>query len=187
MGVDVSIYLEVRLDGGWKLVQFSLDGMPSEGDVPRPVWYGPYHHFEDFMESRDVCFCYRDDYTGILSPELEAYFGGRVSFSYFAWGAFLKYCKERLDEFEHRLEKSESYPMKAQLDRIESILRRLAKEPESGLFEGEVCPVSPVEVWEGFLEDCYGLFGLKMVVGWILSKFDAEFDSKDVRLVCWIC
>jgi hypothetical protein len=187
VGVDVSIYLEVRLDGGWKLVQFSLDGMPSEGDEPRPVWYGPYHPFEDFMESRDVCFCYRDDVTGILSPELEAYFGGRVSFSFFAWADYLKYCKERLEEFEQRLEKSESYPMKAQLDRIESTLRRLVKEPVSGLSECEDCPVSPVEVWEGFLDGCYGLFGLKMVVGWILSKFDAEFDSKDVRLVCWIC
>ena len=185
MGVDIAFYIEVRNQENWVRLHFKPPFETKE-DLNQSYWdtdcyFCRYYHFTNFLD--EAASHIKGGPKERICKEIAEHLEDDDSYGTFMFDDLVQYC----DELDKRLLASLSnaglYPMKQQLDRIESYLRALQptneKQEENQEEEiGDELYYSASDIYEEHIEAYYCVRRLRDIVSGIVAACPIPSPSR---------
>ncbi len=194
MGVDIAFYIEVRNQENWVRLHFKPP-FKTEEEAYQSYWdtdcfFCRYYHFTDFLnEARSNI---RGGPKERICKEIAEHLEEDDSYGTFMFVDLVEYCEEAEKKMFASLTNAGLFPVKQQLDRIESILKAI--HPETGRKDepqeeddSEDIYYSAVEIYEEYTSEYYCVRHLRDIVSGIVAACHPYVEESDVRIFYLIC
>ena len=194
MGVDIAFYIEVRNQENWVQLHFKPPFETKE-DSNQSFWdtdcfFCRYYHFTDFLHHAGghIVGGPRER----ISKEIAEHLEEDDSYGTFMFVDLVKYCEEAEKKMFASLANAGLFPMKQQLDRIESILKSIhpateRKDDSEKDDDNEDMYYSAAEIYEEYASEHYCVRHLRDIVSGIVAACHPYVEESDVRIFYLIC
>ena len=193
MGVDIAFYIEVRNQENWVRLHFK-PSFATKVDTDQSYWntdcyFCRYYHFTKFLD--EAASHIRGGPRERICKEIAEHLEDDDSYGTFMFVDLVEYCEEVEKKMFASLANAGLYPMKHQLNRIESILKSIhpvteGKDTEEG--DGnEGMYYSAAEIYEEYTSEHYCVRHLRDIVSGIVAACHPYVEESDVRIFYLIC
>ena len=194
MGVDIAFYIEVRNQENWVRLHFK-PSFATKVDTDQSYWdtdcyFCRYYHFTKFLD--EAASHIRGGPRERICKEIAEHLEEDDSYGTFMFDDLVQYCEELEKKLLASLANAGLYPMKRQLDRIESLLRTLQQttdkqsETEDDDYDDELY-YSASDIYEEYLDEYYCVRHLREIVSGIVAVCHPYVYESDVRIFYLIC
>lgn len=194
MGVDIAFYIEVRNQENWVRLHFKppfeTKEEPYQSYWDTDCFFCRYYHFTDFLnEARSNI---RGGPKERICKEIAEHLEEDDSYGTFMFVDLVEYCEEVEKKMFASLANAGLYPMKQQLDRIESILKAIHPVTEKDgdseeEDDNEDMYYSAAEIYEEYTSEHYCVRHLRDIVSGIVAACHPYVEESDVRIFYLIC
>ena len=188
MGVDIAFYIEVRNQENWVRLHFK-PSFATKVDTDQSYWntdcyFCRYYHFTKFLD--EAASHIRGGPRERICKEIAEHLEDDDSFV-----DLVEYCEEVEKKMFASLANAGLYPMKQQLNRIESILKSIHPVTEGKDTEeedgNEGMYYSAAEIYEEYTSEHYCVRHLRDIVSGIVAACHPYVEESDVRIFYLIC